>query len=339
MRQVARELGVRYVLEGSVRKAGNRLRIAAQLIDGATGNHLWAERYDREVADIFAVQDEITQRVVGAIEPQLYAAENLRIQSKPPESLDAWGCVIRSLWHLGRVTNDDTERARDLLRQAIKLSPNYAKAHSVLAFAEARMVFFGAGIEKTLSRALEIAQAAVALDKDDPWSHFSVGYIVCFTSRYDDAIAWYRDAIQLNENFALAHGNMAAALALGGQPDAAVQAVDLAIRMSPLDPFNYSYLHFAAIAHFASERYAQGITCEEQALRERPNFTPALRFLAACHASLGQVDKARSAIEEVLRLAPESSIKRDVFGQVAYARESDRERYAASLRQAGLPEE
>jgi TolB-like protein len=143
VRQVTRELGVRYVLEGSVRKAGNRVRITAQLIDGATGNHIWADRYDREVVDIFEVQDEITRNVVGAIEPQLYVSEIQRIQSKPPESLDAWGCVIRGVWHLGRFTKDDTEQARQLLRQAAALSPTYAKARSVLAFAEARTVFFG----------------------------------------------------------------------------------------------------------------------------------------------------------------------------------------------------
>jgi TolB-like protein len=321
VRQVARDLGVRYVLEGSVRKAGDRMRIAAQLIDGATGNHLWAERYDRQVLDIFSVQDDITRNVVGAIEPQLYAAENLRIQNQPPESLDAWGCVIRGLWHLGRFTKEDNEQARQLLRQAVELSPNYAKAHSVLAFAEARMVFFGGDIDTTLSTAHQIAQTAIALDDDDPWGYFSAGYIV-----------------ELNENFALAHGNMAAALALGGQPDAAIEAVDLSIRMSPRDPFNFAYQHFAAIAHFAAERYAEGVACEEQALRERPNFTPALRFLATCHVGLGQIEKARSVIAEVLRLAPESSIKRDVYGHVAYARASDRERYAAALRKAGLPE-
>jgi adenylate cyclase len=110
LRQVARELGVRYVLEGSVRKAGNHVRIAAQLIDGITGTHLWAERYDRQLVDIFSVQDDITRHVVGAIEPQLYAAENLRTQSKAPESLDAGGCVIRGLWHLGRFTKDDNEQ-------------------------------------------------------------------------------------------------------------------------------------------------------------------------------------------------------------------------------------
>jgi TolB-like protein/Flp pilus assembly protein TadD len=339
VRQVARELGVRYVLEGSVRKAGERVRIAAQLIDGATGNHLWAERFDRQVVDIFEVQDDITRSVVRALEPQLYAAETLRIRSNPPESLDAWGCVIRALWHLERFTKDDNEQALQLLRQAVGLSPDYAKAHSVLAFAEARRVFFGDDIEATLSVARQSAQTAVALDCDDPWGYFSTGYIVCFTSKYDEAIAWYRRAIELNENFALAHGNIAAALALGGQPDAAIEAVELSMRMSPRDPFNFAYLHFAAIAHFAAGNYAEGIACEERALRERPKAPPALRFLAACHAELGQMDEARRAIVDVLRLAPQSSIKRDVYGQVAYARETDRERYAAALRKAGLPEE
>jgi tetratricopeptide (TPR) repeat protein len=188
-------------------------------------------------------------------------------------------------------------------------------------------VFFGGDIDAALATARQEAQTARALDEDDPWSHFSSGYVECFTSRYDDAIAWYRRAIELNENFALAHGNMAAALALGGQPDAAIEAVDRAIRMSPRDPFNFSYLHFAAIAYFAAERYAEGVASEEEALRERPNGPPALRFLAACHVGLGQIDEARSAIAKVLRLVPESSIKRDVYGQVAHARASDRERY------------
>jgi adenylate cyclase len=186
---------------------------------------------------------------------RLFAAENLRIQSKPPESLDAWGCVIRGLWHLGRFTKDDNDQALQLLRRAVALSPAYAKAHSVLAFAEARTVFFGGNVDTALSTARQEAQAARALDDDDSWSYFSSGYVECFLSKYDDAIAWYRRAIELNENFALAHGNMAAALAFGGQPDAAIEAVERSIRMSPRDPFNFSYLHFAGIAYFAAERY------------------------------------------------------------------------------------
>jgi TolB-like protein/cytochrome c-type biogenesis protein CcmH/NrfG len=339
LRQVARELGVRYVLEGSVRKSDDRVRVTAQLIDGVTGSHIWAERYDKQLVDIFAIQDEITRNVVGAIEPRLYAAENLRIQTKAPESLDAWGCVIRALWHLPRHTREDTEQARQLLLQSVALSPRYGRAHSVLAFAEARMVFFGSDINTAVSKAKQSALTARSLDDEDPWSHFSLGYAECFTSRYEGAIAWYRRAIELNDNFALAYGNMAAALALDGQTDAAIEAVEVAIRMSPRDPFNYSYLHFAATAHFAAERYDEGVACEEKALRERPGFGAALRFLAACHVGLGQLDKAQSAIAEVLRLSPQSSLKRDAFGQAVYARASDRERYAAALRKAGLPEE
>jgi TolB-like protein len=230
VRQVARELGVRYILEGSVRRAGQRVRIAAQLIDGESGNHLWAERYDREVTDIFAVQDEIAAAVVGAIEPQLHAAESLRIASRPPESLDAWGSVVRGLWHLGRFTREDNEEALKLLRQAVSLSPDYAKAHAVLAFAEARRVLFGEEIEETLKAALGIAEAAVALDGEDPWGHFAVGYIICFESRYEEAIACYRRAIALNENFALAHGNIAGAAGRGGRGGRTVLADESAGR-------------------------------------------------------------------------------------------------------------
>ena len=339
VRQVARELGVRYVLEGSVRTAGSRLRITAQLIDAITGNHIWAERYDREVADIFAVQDEITQSVVAAIEPQLRAAENLRIQGRPPESLDAWGCVIRALWHIGRFNKDDCEQATHLLKQAIALSPGYAKAHSLLAFAELmRGIIGGHNIDAALSSARRNAQAALALDDDDPWSYLSSGFIESIASRHDHAIAWYRRAIEINPNFALAHGFSAGPLAWSGQPDKALEAVDRATRMSPRDPFNAAFLHYAAVAHFVAERYAEGVACEEQALRERPNAPWALRYLAACYVHLGEIDKARATISRVLAIQPNSSIKRDAYGYAAHTCASDQERYVAALRKAGLPE-
>ncbi len=340
VRQVSRELGVQYVLEGSVRKVANRVRTSAQLIDGTTGNHIWAERYDRDAADIFAVQDDITRSVVGAIEPQLYAAENLRIQNKPPESLDAWGCVIRALSHIARYTKDDDERARQLLRKAITLNPRYAKAYSLLAVVESRtLVFGGDDIDTALSAARQHAQKALALDEHDPWSYCSSGFVEFWASKYDEAVAWFRRAIELNPNFALAHGLLGAAHAWGGQPDAALEAFDRAIRLSPRDPFNLYFLHHTAAAHFAAGRYAEGVACEEQVLRERRSFPSALRMLAACHVGLGQLDKARATIAELLRLNPRSSIKRDAYGYVAYARTSDQERWVAALRKAGLPEE
>jgi adenylate cyclase len=238
VKQVAREMGVRYVLEGSVRKVGNRLRVTAQLIDATTGNHIWAERYDREVSDLFAVQDEITQSVVATIEPELYRVENLRIQSTPPENLDAWGCVIRALWHLARVTKEDTEQARQLLRRAIALSPRYAKAHSLLAWAELNAVSRGVSdMNSAVPMAIHHAQTALALDDTDPWSYLSIGLPELYQSRYSEAVAAFRRAIELNPNFAVAHGLMAGALALNGEANAALDAMDRAIRMSPQDPF------------------------------------------------------------------------------------------------------
>ena len=289
--------------------------------------------------DIFAVQDDITRSVVGALEPRLHAAENLRLQSRPPESLDAWGCVVRGLWLLGRCTHEDTDHARALLRRAVALSPGYAKAHSVLAFAEARGIFFGGDVGAVLAEAREIARVARDLDDEDPWSWFASGYVECFTSRYDDAIAWYRRAIELNDNFALGHGNMA------GRPGLRrpARSGDRGRRAGVEDePARSLQLFLSALlrGRFFSppERYAEGAAAEEQALRERPDVPPALRCLAACLVGLGEIDAARQAIARALELAPESSIRRDVHGQVAYARAADRERFADALRRAGLPE-
>jgi TolB-like protein/tetratricopeptide (TPR) repeat protein len=338
VRQVARELGVRYVLEGSVRKAGNRLRITAQLIDATKGNHIWAERYDREVADIFAVQDEIAHSVVSAIEPQLYAAESLRIQSTPPESLDAWGCVIRALWHIGRLNREDNELARSFLDRAIALSPRYAKAHSLRTFAELRAFAIGVtDLEAALSVAQQHARLALALDDQDAWAYFAVGAVEFWRGRYQDAIAAYLRAIDLNPNFALAHGFLGESLAWDCQSDAALAAVDRAIRMSPHDPFNATHLLAAGTAHFSAERYLEGIECQRKALRERPRLVAALRMLAACYAELGKADEARATISEMVRLEPDISLRK-LSVRRGYSLPTDQERYVKALQKAGIPE-
>jgi TolB-like protein/class 3 adenylate cyclase/cytochrome c-type biogenesis protein CcmH/NrfG len=339
VRQIARELGVRYVLEGSVRKAANRLRITTQLVDASTGNHLWARRYDREIADIFAVQDEITESVVASIEPELYAAENLRFQSKAPESLDAWGCVIRALWHLARITLEDNTEARRLLNRAIALSPRYAKAHSLLAWAELQVALVGAADPGSVLPAAERhALVALASDDSDPWTCFGSGYIEFFQSRYTEAIAAFHRALELNPNFAMAQGWLGGALSYAGRPEAALDALGQAMRLSPHDPWNFHFLFCAAVAHYTAEHYGDVVGCADRVVRERPNFFPARRLLAAAYVAVGEVDQARGIIAELLRLQPNSSIKRDACGYVAYARRSDQERYIAALRQAGLPE-
>ena len=338
IRQVARDLGVRYVLEGSVRKAGERVRITGQLCDAVTGNHIWAERYDRGVQDIFAVQDEIVESIVASIEPQLYATENVRIQSNPPDSLDAWGCVTRGLWHLGRFTLDDNDSARQILDRAIVLSPTYAKAHSLFAFAEVRRAWFGtASIEQCVSVARDHVRTALLLDESDPWAFFVDALVKCLDRKFTESVAAFRAAIALNGNFAAAHGYMALPLAMCGETDAALAAVARAIRLSPRDPYNVAHLHFAAIAYFATEQYRQSIEFDCRALQERPSFVIALRFIAASHAMLDELDKARATIAELLRMQPNCSI-RYVDSLPQYARPSDQERYIGALRKAGLPE-
>src|SRR5712691_6392459 len=171
VKQVGRELGVRYVLEGSVRKSGNRIRVTAQLVEAETGNHLWAERYDRDLADIFAVQDEITERVVAAIEPELYAAENVRSQSKPPDSLDAWECVIRALSLIGQGTRNENTEAEASCRRAIAIAPGYGRAHSLLAWALLRRTMWSGNLRAVVPEISTETQTALALDDRDPWAH------------------------------------------------------------------------------------------------------------------------------------------------------------------------
>src|SRR5215813_9948175 len=175
VKQVGRELGVRYVLEGSVRRGGDRLRITAQLVEAESGSHVWAERYDRDVGDIFAVQDEITERVVAAIEPELYAAENIRSRRKPPESLDAWECVIRALSAIGQGTRGSNAEAERLCRRAIAISPGYGQAHSLLAWSLVRSTIWSGDLRTVEAEIAAEAQAALAADDRDPWAYLAQG--------------------------------------------------------------------------------------------------------------------------------------------------------------------
>src|SRR6516225_3458455 len=197
VKQVGRELGVRYVLEGSVRNGGNRLRITAQLIEAETGNHVWAERYDRDVGDIFAVQDEITERVDAAIEPELYAAEDIRSQREPPDSLDAWECVIRALAAIGRGTQDANTEAERLCRSAIAIAPGYAQAHSLLAWAILRSSLSSGDTRTVMAETEAETQIALSLDDRDPWAHLVQAMSLRRSRRFGEAERSARRALML----------------------------------------------------------------------------------------------------------------------------------------------
>jgi len=336
MKQVGEELGVHYVLEGSVRKSGDRVRITAQLNDVSTGSHIWAERYDRDLADVFAVQDQITEAIVAAIEPQIYAAENFRARRKPPNSLDAWDLVMRALWHYWRVTRQDNVVAQALLEKAIAIDPNYGQALSVLATSHMFGVHLGwADIRSAAPVAERAALAAVEADSEDPWAHNALGSVYFSTRRLDDSLAEFELALQLNPNFSLAQGYYGLALSYCGRWQEAHEAAQRAIRLSPRDPSSAIYYGVAAYAQFVGRNYQQAIALAREAIRQRGDLTGAYRVLTVAAGMSGQTEVATAALQELRRAQPNISLAW-IADQLPWKLDADREHYLEAFRRAGL---
>ncbi len=287
MKQIAEDLGVRYVIEGSVRKAGDRVRITAQLNDVATGSHLWAERYDRGLADVFAVQDEITEAIVAAIEPQLNAAENFRAQRKAPDSLDAWDLVMRALSHYWRVTRQDNVVAQALLEKAISIDPNYGQALGVLATSYMFCAHMGWADRTAVDQAERAALAAIRADNDDPWAHQALGGAYMLARRFDDSLAEFEQALRLNPNFAMAQAYYGLALCYSGRWQEGDAAVRRAISLSPRDPFLGVYYGVASYAQYIGHNYEEAIKFAREGIRQRGDFVGAYRVLAAAAGMAG----------------------------------------------------
>lgn len=337
VKQVGRELGVRYVLEGSVRKSGQRVRITSQLLDGASGNHIWSERYDRDLTDIFALQDEITASVTSAIEPKLLAAEGLRTESRSTNDLDAWDLVARALSHFWKLTAPDSAAAISILRQAAQRHPNYAPAHSMLAFAILASTYVGwipPGTDREF--AAQVARRAAELDDSDPWAHLALGYFE-FTGRHtDEAIRHFGTALDLNPNFAAAAGSIGFALALDGQSEDAIRHFEQALRMSPRDPFNSFFFVGIAAAHYLAGRYAEAIKWARQAVQLRPGYIGAHRILCASLAQAGQTDDVREAMKTLRSLASDISLAK-MRQSVPYT-DGPMEKFLDGMRKAGVAE-
>jgi len=337
VKQVGCELGVRYVLEGSVRKSGNRIRITAQLVEAATGNYVWAERYDRDLADIFAVQDEITERVVAAIEPELYAAEHVRSQSKPPDSLDGWECVIRALSLIGQGTRDENTEAEALCRRAIAVAPGYGRAHSLLAWALLRRTVWSGDLQTVVPEISAETQTALAIDDRDPWAHFAQGMLQQRLGHPGEAARSARRALELNPNFALAHAFLASALGRQGAYQKAVNCAEHALRLSPRDRLVGYYASLAmAQVHFAGERYPECVIWTRNMIEKSPGYLPGHFFLTAALAMAGDLAAAAEARGTLLRLRPEFSLT----WMNENARQTGKlaERLCEGLRKAGVPE-
>jgi adenylate cyclase len=342
LKQVGRELGVRFFLEGSIRRAGNRVRVTAQLIDAISGHHIWAERYDRNIDDIFVVQDEITEQVVSAIEPRLYAVEGLRAKRKPPDSLDAWECVVRALSLMNTRTKSEVSAARELLQKAIVLDPNYALAYALLSFVTTLGVHMGWDRrESVLACAWDNAHKALQFDADDPWAHLALGYVLVWSKQIPDGLVEYQKALALNPNFAIAHYLIALANAFLGRSDEALVHADTAARLSPRDLLARGhagvYNAVRATAHFVSSQYRDSIEYARKAIAESPNLVPAHRMLVISSALAGEVEEAKLALQVLKRLAPEISLKRaEQMTPIVLFRDRDRRKYLEGLRLAGL---
>ncbi|HET7383054.1 MAG TPA: winged helix-turn-helix domain-containing tetratricopeptide repeat protein [Pseudolabrys sp.] len=336
MKQIAEELGVGYVVEGSVRKGGEYVRITAQLNDVATGSHIWAERYDRAIADVFAVQDEITEAIVAAIEPQLYAAENFRAQRKPPDSMDAWDLVMRALSHYWRVTRQDNVVAQALLEKATAIDPNYGQALGVLAASQTFSAHMGwADMAAVVPIAERAALAAIRADSEDPWAHYALGNVCLFTRRFDDSLAEFELALQLNPNFSLAQGYYGLALSYCGRCEEADLAARRALRLSPRDPFSAIYCGIAAYSQFVGHHYDEAMRLAREAIRQRVDFVGGHRVLAAAAGMAGQEDAAKAALLELRRAQPNISLDW-VANQMPFKHDADRMHYLEGFRRAGM---
>ena len=336
-KQIAEELGVGYLLDGSLRKDGDRVRISAQLYEVATGTQLWAERYDREIADVFTVQDEITDAIVAAIEPQLYAAENFRARRKPPENLDAWDLVMRALWHFWRVTADDNREAQRLLEQAVAIDPNYAQALAVLSVSHmfgAQMGWQEAAVVTPIAE--RCAVTAMRADGEDPWAHFALGCAYARGPRIVDALAAFETALRLNPNFALALGFFGLVLSWAGRWREGAEAARRTMRLSPRDPFSPIYSTIAGYAAYVERDYAEAIRLTRIGARQRSDFVGAWRVLAAAAGMAGEPELAGEALAELRRTLPNVSITLAWVGTHLPLRGEEREHFLEGLRRAGL---
>jgi tetratricopeptide (TPR) repeat protein len=319
-----------------VRKSGGRVRVTAQLNDVASGGHVWADRYDREATNIFSVQDEITEAIVSAIEPQLHAAENSRVRSKAPSSMDAWELVMRALSYYSKLTPQDHATVREYLGKAIALDPDYCQALGVLSTSYTFSAHMGwVDADAVVPLAESAALAAVRIDSEDPWAHHALGAVYLITRRFDDALSEIELALRLNPSFSHAQNYYATALAFSGRWSEAVEAVERALRLSPRDPLLALNYGSASVAHYFGRNYDEAIRQAQTAIRLRADYAGAHRVLVAAAGMSGRTEIAAAALQALRRAQP--NISSDwIAAHVPIKLEADRIHYLEGFRRAGL---
>jgi TolB-like protein/tetratricopeptide (TPR) repeat protein len=336
LREVSRDLGVRYVVKGSVRKAGDRVRITAQLIDGATGGHLWAERYDRQWTDVFTVQDELIQQIVSALKIKLTADEGRRVGRRGTDDLAAYEAFLRGRELAQLRTREAILASRLYFEQAIDLDPRFAAAYAGLAFGHALDHVNGwtEAAPQALGAAFRLARQAVALDATEPQAHYAMAMAHLWRGEHEPAIQSATTATQLDPNFAPGFSLLGVGLHYAARSEEALGMLERAMQLDPYYPD--TYLHFVAQSHFALAHYADAEAALLRRLVRNPDTDVSRVLLAACYGHLGRLDEARAIWNEALRVNPKYSLehRRQVL---PYQDQTDFDRIVAGLRKAGLP--
>lgn len=338
VRRVGHELGVRYVMEGSVRKAANRLRIVAQLVDATDGSHVWADHYDGELADIFDLQDRVTEAIVGAIEPTITLSEIERAKRKRPENLDAYECAMRALPAVWSQDADVTVEGLRLAERAAALDPTYPLPKAIAAWCYAQRVAYMRTQFPTedRARALRLAKEAASLDSNDPLVLTVLSAAYAVTGQFDLGLAAIQKALALDPNSAWAWLRSGWANVYAGKLETAVEHFQHAMRLSPLDPMRFNALVGIGAAHFDNGQFEEAIRWLEGGLHEKPDACWTYRMLTAAYAHAGRLDDAKRAVALFLEAYPGMTVTRAVDAAPPSARW--RERLTEGLRRAGLPE-
>ena len=339
VRVVSKELGVRYILEGSVRKAGNRVRITAQLIDGTVGSHVWAEKYDGELQDIFDLQDQITQQVVATVQTQIQLHIGDKAKKLEHPDIGTWELLSRGFKLFYELTNESLAAAEKIVRRAVASAPTSCSAHRLLAGVLFHQVWMGytSDNQESISEAYHLGKKAIGLDEYDEYAHWILGLIQLFRGKRDMAIAELKRAIELNPNCSLAYGSLGTVLSIIGEPDESIRNNEIAIRSNPKDPsifFRYSGI---AMAHFRAGRYTEATQWARKSINRKPNWRIGHAVLASSLAQLNLLEEAKEAVDNFLENIPNETIT-DLLKVLPFKRSDDAQQFEEGLRKAGLPD-
>jgi len=292
-----------------VRKSAQRVRISAELIDAVVGTHIWAERYDLELKDIFAVQDEITERVAGAIEPELLKREGLRATSRGMKNLTAWDLVRQGTWQFHQITQPTHKSARELFRQAVHLDPQLAEGHMWLGRANESIVGYGWSDNPAadLREAVQSCLRGIQLDDKDPYGHYALSMSYLFCGDLEQSIQACETALALSPSFALAHLGLGFARLYAGDAAGAIGPLERGLRLNPFDPQNFLWFRTRSLAHYFTGDPTKGVQAAIKALQVRPTWRPGVEALAICHLALGNVDELRRCADKMRQPAPQDS--------------------------------